>query len=219
MRVLLVEDDAILGDGLRQALGSAGFVVDWLVNGRHADAILREEKYDLLLLDWNLPGMSGLDVLKNLRARETYVPVLLLTARDLIADRVEGLDCGADDYLIKPFEFKELLARMRALGRRFRGRGNQLLQLGSLVLDPLERKCVLDGAEVRLSQMEFRMLYMLMESPGRVVPKHRLEETVYGQEIVAESNTLEVYVHHLRRKLGRRRIRTVRGVGYLIERE
>lgn len=218
MRVLLVEDDPILGQGLRVGLGQAGYTVDWLEDGASADAALRDNTFDLVVLDLGLPRLPGLEVLSNLRRRGSDVPVLILTARDAIEERVQGLDTGADDYLIKPFDLDELTARLRALQRRRAGRPEPLITHGHIVLDPAARRVTLSGNPVSLSQSEFALLQILLENTGRVLPRSRLEDTLYGWGGEAESNSLEVFIHHLRKKLGADLIRTVRGVGYVIER-
>ncbi len=217
MRLLLVEDDLLLGDGIRAGLGQDGYTVDWVQDGEAADHALQSEHFDIVVLDINLPRLSGIEVLKRLRDRSSVVPVLLLTARDTVTDRVQGLDCGADDYLTKPFDLDELNARLRALLRRSSGRATPLLTHGAVILDPAARRVTLNGAEVELSQREFSLLQVLMENLGRVLPRSRLEETLYGWGTEVESNTLEVHVHHLRKKLGSTLIRTVRGVGYVME--
>lgn len=217
MRLLLVEDDLLLGDGIRAGLGQDGYTVDWVQDGEAADHALQSEHFDIVVLDINLPRLSGIEVLTRLRDRSGVTPVLLLTARDTVTDRVQGLDCGADDYLTKPFDLDELNARLRALLRRSSGRATPLLTHGAVILDPAARRVTLNGAEVELSQREFALLQVLMENLGRVLPRSRLEETLYGWGTEVESNTLEVHIHHLRKKLGSTLIRTVRGVGYVME--
>lgn len=217
MRLLLVEDDELLGDGLRIGLKQAGYTVEWLKDGATADQALQQEQFDLVVLDLGLPRQSGLEVLKNLRKSGNAVPVLILTARDLVEDRVQGLDCGGDDYLVKPFDLDELCARLRALQRRSSGRVEPLLQHGELIVDPAAHKVYLAGNEINLSTSEFALLHYLLDNKGRVIPRSRLEEMLYGWEGEVESNALEVFIHHLRKKLGRDLIRTVRGVGYVIE--
>ena len=217
MRLLLVEDDELLGDGLRIGLKQAGYTVEWLKDGATADHALQQEQFDLVVLDLGLPRQSGLEVLKNLRKRGNAVPVLILTARDSVKDRVQGLDCGGDDYLVKPFDLDELCARLRALQRRRSGRVESLIQHGELSVDPAAHKVSLGGTEVNLSTSEFALLHYLLDNKGRVIPRSRLEEMLYGWEGEVESNALEVFIHHLRKKLGRDLIRTVRGVGYVIE--
>lgn len=217
MRILLVEDDALLGDGIRVGLGQEGYTVDWVRDGRAAEEALRAEDFDLAVLDWNLPQRSGLDVLRGLRGRGDALPVLLLTARDTLDDRVRGLDSGADDYLVKPFDLEELGARVRALLRRSKGRAEPTLTHGALVLDPAARTVTLNGAPVELSATEFSLLALLLETRGRVHSRARLEQALYGWTRDVDSNAIEVHIHHLRRKLGSELIRTVRGVGYVID--
>ena len=217
MRLLLVEDDLLLGDGISAGLKQDGYTVDWVHDGEVADHALQCEHFDIVVLDINLPRLSGIEVLKRLRDRCSDVPVLLLTARDSISDRVQGLDSGADDYLTKPFDLGELNARLRALLRRRSGRATPLLMNGALVLDPAARRVTLDGQDIELSQREFALLHVLMDNLGRVMPRSRLEEALYGWGTEVESNTLEVHIHHLRKKLGTAMIRTVRGVGYVME--
>ncbi|HEY0720816.1 MAG TPA: response regulator [Gammaproteobacteria bacterium] len=217
MRVLLVEDDALLGDGLRAGLAQDGYTVDWLREGNSAEAALRSESYDLAVLDINLPGRSGLQLLKDLRSSGNALPVLLLTARDTIADRVAGLDSGADDYLVKPFDLDELLARLRALLRRRGGRATPELRHGDLLLDPAAHSVTLAGAPVEISPREFAVLQLLLENRGKVLSRSRLEEGLYSWQSEVESNAVEVYIHHLRKKLGQSLIRTIRGAGYIID--
>jgi two-component system response regulator QseB len=217
MRLLLVEDDELLGDGLRIGLKQAGYTVEWLKDGATAHQALQQEQFDLVVLDLGLPRQSGLEVLKNLRKSGNTVPVLILTARDSVEDRVQGLDCGGDDYLVKPFDLDELCARLRALQRRSSGRVEPLIEHGELIVDPAAHKVSLAGNEINLSTSEFALLHYLLDNKGRVIPRSRLEEMLYGWEGEVESNALEVFIHHLRKKLGRDLIRTVRGVGYVIE--
>ena len=217
MRVLLVEDDANLGDGLRAALRLEGYAVDWAKDGEEADLALETESYDMVVLDLGLPKLSGLEVLDNLRRRGSDVPVLILTARDTSEDRVKGLDQGADDYMVKPFDTEELCARIRSILRRAHGRAIPKLSRGGLEMDVAGRAVKLDGQAVELSGKEFAVLHQLMENQGRVLSKGRLEEGIYDWESELESNAVEVYVHHLRKKLGKDLIRTIRGVGYVID--
>jgi DNA-binding response OmpR family regulator len=218
MRVLLVEDEEIIGSGVQAALRQAGYAVDWLQDGHAAAMALKTEQFDLVLLDLGLPDRSGLDVLAELRTRGDEVPVLILTARDSVPDRVSGLDRGADDYLTKPFDLDELFARLRALARRRGGRANPLLIHGDITLDPAARKVTLGDKAVDISRREFSLLQLLLENSGRVLSRGSLEESLYGWGDVVESNTVEVYIHHLRKKLGSELIRTVRGVGYMVDR-
>lgn len=217
MRILLVEDDPLLGDGIRAGLRQAGYTVDWLKDGRAAQLALETETYALMVLDLGLPRLSGMDLLKWLRGREATLPVLILTARDTVQDRVKGLDGGADDYLIKPFDLDELGARIRALLRRQGGRAAPLLTHGDLVLDPAAHQVTLVGQNVDLSPREFAVLQTLLENRGRVQSRDQLEQALYGWDGEVESNVLEVHIHHLRRKLGSQLIRNIRGVGYVIE--
>jgi two-component system response regulator QseB len=217
MRILLVEDDALLGDGIRAGLQHAGYTVDWFTDGLQADAGLRSEEFDVLILDLNLPRRSGLEILRKLRKRGNTLPVLILTARDTIEDRVQGLDAGADDYLVKPFDLDELTARVRALLRRSKGRSEPKLVHGSLVVDPAAHTVELDDEAVELPPREFALLELLLENTGKVQSRHKLEQALYGWTQDVDSNVVEVHIHHLRKKLGSNLIRTVRGVGYVID--
>ncbi|HEX9180892.1 MAG TPA: response regulator [Burkholderiales bacterium] len=217
MRILLVEDDALLGDGVRAGVVQDGYAVDWVQDGKSALAALDAERYDLVLLDLALPRMSGLEVLATLRARGNGVPVLILTARDQVADRVAGLDAGADDYLVKPFDLEELGARLRALTRRQTGRAEPMIHHGDIVLDPAGHTVTLGGRPVELSPREFGVLRELLQNAGTVLSKARLEQSLYGWDQEVESNAVEVHIHHLRRKLGAKLIKTLRGIGYTVE--
>ena len=216
MRLLLVEDDRMLGAGVERGLRRAGYAVDWVQDGEAAESALATEPYDVVLLDLGLPRKGGLEVLRSLRRRGARVPVLVLTAQDAVTDRVAGLDAGADDYLVKPFDLEELAARIRALQRRSSGRATPLLEHGRLVLDPGAHEVRLDGATVALSAREFALLHALLERPGRPLSRAQLEERLYGWGEQVESNAVEVHVHALRRKLGPAWIKTLRGVGYMI---
>jgi two-component system response regulator QseB len=219
MRVLLVEDDPLLGDGVKAGLMQDGYTVDWVQDGRSAQLALDAEPYALVVLDLGLPKLSGLDLLKHLRRGGNGVPVLILTARDSIADRVSGLDSGADDYLVKPFDLDELLARIRALLRRRSGRAEPVIRHGAIALDPAAHKVTQDGKELELSAREFALLHKLLDNVGRVLSREQLEQSLYGWQEEVESNAVEVHIHHLRRKLGKDLIRTIRGVGYMIVKE
>ncbi len=219
MRLLLVEDDPMIGDGLRRALRLDGHAVDWVRTAAAAEASLSSEKFDLVLLDLGLgppPARDGLDALRTLRAARDATPVIVLTARDARGERVAGLDAGADDYLVKPFEFDELTARMRAVMRRHSGRAEPLLSHGGVVFDPSTRQVTLHGTPVALSGRELALLEALMAKPGAVLSRAQLEDRLYGWGDEIESDAVSVYVHQLRRKLGADFIGTVRGVGYFI---
>jgi len=215
MRILLVEDDSLLGDGVQAGLTQAGFIVDWVRDGRSAQLALEAESYSLAVLDLGLPRISGMDVLKHLRQRNTTTPVLILTARDTVSDRVMGLDAGGDDYLVKPFDLAELIARIRALLRRSAGRASSLIKYSDVTLDPATRVVTNNGAIVDLSPKEFSTLHVLLQNCGRVLTRDQLEQHLYGWNEEIESNAVEVHIHHLRKKLGTDLIRTVRGVGYV----
>ncbi|KPK67916.1 MAG: regulator [Acidithiobacillales bacterium SM23_46] len=217
MRVLLVEDDELLGDAIRAGLMQEHYEVEWVTDGHAAEAVLLARDFDIVLLDLNLPLRGGLEVLRRLRIDHRTVPVLVLTARDTLADRVQGLDSGADDYLVKPFDLVELYARMRALMRRHRG-PHDLLHHADLVLDPQAHRVTRADQPVELTPREFALLRALLENSGRVLSRARLEELLYPQGADVGSNAIEVHVHHLRRKLGGELIQTVRGVGYLVPR-
>jgi DNA-binding response OmpR family regulator len=217
MRILLVEDDRMLGDGVQAGLGAAGFTVDWVRDGEAALAALAGEGFAAVLLDLGLPRRDGLSVLASLRSAGNAVPVMILTARDQISDKVRGLDLGADDYMVKPFDLDELAARLRALVRRSSGRADACLRHGELVIDPAARTVTLRGEAVSLTGREFDLLSVLLDAAGRVLTRRVLEEQLYTWGEAVESNALEVHIHHLRRKLGSELIRTVRGVGYLID--
>lgn len=216
MRILLVEDDPLLGDGLRAGLALDGYGVDWARDGEAARLALLAEDFDACVLDLGLPRRDGLSVLKELRARGKSTPVLILTARDTTADKVAGLDAGADDYLLKPFELEELHARLRALLRRASGTAAPLLRQGELALDPAARRVTLAGALVTLSAREYALLHDFITHKGHIRSRQELENSLYtwGEEV--ESNTVEVYIHHLRKKIGADMIRTVRGLGYVL---
>jgi two-component system response regulator QseB len=216
MRLLLVEDDAMIGRAMRQGLGEAGFVVDWVTDGRAAELALANGVYDLALLDLGLPGKDGMALLRELRARRDPLPVLVVTARDAVADRIAGLNAGADDYVLKPFDLDELVARVRALLRRHAGSPGPQLECGALLLDPARREVRLRGEPVALSAKEFALLETLMQRPGAVLSRERLEDALYGWDREVGSNAVEVHLHNLRRKLGPGVIRNVRGVGYKV---
>ncbi|MGA1561388.1 MAG: response regulator [Gammaproteobacteria bacterium] len=217
MRILLVEDDAALGQATQAALRLEGYTVDWLRDGQHADDALRSDTFDAVVLDLGLPRKDGLDVLSSLRARGDSTPVLCLTARDTLQDRVTGLDRGADDYLVKPFDLDELNARLRALMRRSAGRAVNWVECGALRMDVAGHQVQIGKESIDLSAREFAILHTLLESAGRVVARERLEDTLYGWDQEITSNALEVHIHHLRKKLGSEWIQTVRGAGYRLQ--
>lgn len=215
MRVLIVEDDRIIGDGLVQGLTLEGYAVDWVQNRQDAESAFDMQSYDLAVIDIGLPDGSGLDVVKHLRAKGNAIPVLILTAYDAVNYKIKGLDLGADDYLIKPFDLNELAARLRALRRRAEGNaGNPVLSRGGVTLDPASHKVTKDGEPVDLGPKEFAILNILMSRDGRVLSKTQIEESLYGWNAEVESNTVEVHIHGLRKKLGRDIIETIRHVGY-----
>lgn len=217
MKILLVEDDQLLGDGIAAGLTQAGFTVDWVLDGQQADTALLTHNYDAVVLDLGLPKRSGMDVLKHARAQGKDLPILILTAYSAVEHRVAGLDAGADDYLAKPFDLTELQARLRALLRRSKGYADAVIRQGELSLDPASHTVLLAGQPVDMSAREFKILHSLLLNAGRVMSKAQLEEQLYGWGDEIESNTIEVFVHHLRRKLNPQLILTVRGVGYMIE--
>jgi len=216
MRVLLVEDDTMIAQGLETALRQIGAVVDWLRDGEQAAAALRSATFDVVLLDLGLPTRDGISVLRELRRRGDATPVIVLTARDEIPSRVAGLDAGADDYVVKPFDLDELTARIRSVVRRAAGRGDPLIQHGDIRLDPAAHRVEYKGAPVSLSAHEYAVLEALLQRPGAVLSRAQLEDRLYGWDEPIGSNAVEVYIHGLRRKLGSEAIRTVRGVGYFV---
>jgi DNA-binding response OmpR family regulator len=216
MRLLLVEDDPMVGEAVREGLRQDGYVVDWVRDGKAADAALAANAFALVLLDLGLPRRDGIEVLRNLRARREATPVLVITARDTVKQRIEGLDAGADDYLVKPFDLDELSARVRALLRRASGRAQPLVEHGPLTLDPGSREVRVRGEAVSLSAREYALVEALTERPGIVLSRAQLEERLYGWGEEVSSNAIEVHIHNLRRKLGDDVIRNVRGVGYMI---
>ena len=214
MRILLAEDDPMLGDGLRAGLRQLGFQVDWVRDGLAAEHELATGDYAAAVLDLGLPLKDGLEVLQAVRARKISTPVLVLTARDAVPDRIRGLDLGADDYVVKPVDLHELGARLRSLVRRAHGQIQDTLNCGALQLDPAGRQVSLNGLPVLLSTREFDLLHALMLNAGRVMSREQLEQQLYSWGYEVESNTIEVHIHHLRRKLNNELIQTVRGVGY-----
>lgn len=219
MRILLAEDDPLLGDGLKAGLRQLGFQVDWVKDGAAAERELRTQSYAAAVLDLGLPRMDGMDVLSTVRRAHVSIPILVLTARDAVPDRVRGLDLGADDYVVKPVDLHELAARLRALVRRAHGQPADVLSAQDIELDPAGRTVRKAGTPVSLSTREFDLLHALLLSADRVLSREQLEQHLYswGQEV--ESNAVEVHVHNLRRKLGNSLIQTVRGVGYILLRD
>ncbi|MDD3676816.1 response regulator [Thauera propionica] len=216
MKLLLAEDDPLVGDGVAQGLRLAGFTVDWMRDGREALHALKVGSYSLLLLDLGLPLLDGLALLDKLRRQGNTIPVLVITARDALPDRIDGLNRGADDYLVKPFDLDELVARIHALLRRGQGRSHSELRLGTLCVSPLNHTVTLDGQDVPLTSREFALLAALMETPGAVISVRDIEERLYGWEEEVSNNAVEVLLHRLRKKLGGEWIRNVRGVGFKI---
>jgi DNA-binding response OmpR family regulator len=216
MRVLVIEDDALLGDAIQAGLKQAGYAVDWMRDGVSADQALGTEPYAAAVLDLGLPRMSGLEVLKRMRSRNISIPVLILTAMDTVEDRIKGLDAGADDYLAKPFDMGELAARLRALIRRAGGHASPALLVGGVAVDSAAHRVVYRDESIELTVKEFAVLHTLMLNAGRVLSRTRIEEQLYAWGEEVESNAVEVHIHHLRRKLFPGLIETIRGVGYLI---
>jgi two-component system, OmpR family, response regulator QseB len=219
MRLLLVEDDALLGNGIEAGLKQAGFAVDWAKDGRDAQLALAATDYELVVLDLSLPRVTGMDLLRQLRGSGNDVPVLVLTARDTVHDRVAGLEAGADDYLIKPFALAELVARIRALLRRAHGRGVTTLRYRDLLLQPDSLTVTRGDEHIQLSARECAILTDLLEHRGTALSRARLEESLYGWNEEVESNAVEVHIHNLRKKLGADLIKTIRGVGYLVQKD
>jgi DNA-binding response OmpR family regulator len=216
MRVLLVEDDGMIAQGLQTALRQASFAVDWMSDGKSASAALQANPFDLVLLDLGLPQCDGIAVLRQMRQRGNATPVIVLTARDDIQSRIAGLDAGADDYIVKPFDLDEVMARMRSVLRRAAGRADPSIQHGDLRLDPVTRTVERQGVPVNLSAHEYSVLEALLQRPGAVLSRAQLEDRLYGWDEPIGSNAVEVYIHGLRRKLGTDSIRTLRGVGYFV---
>ena len=219
MRILVIEDDALLGDAIQTGLRQRGFATEWVKDGVAAELALRSGTFAAVVLDLGLPRLDGIALLRKERARGSKVPVLILTARDAVEDRVRGFDMGADDYVIKPVDLDELTARLRALVRRSRGEAAPLLAAGALRMDSAARTVLYQGKPVELQAKEFNLLQELLLNAGRVLSREQLEERLYAWGEEVESNAIEVHVHHLRRKLAPELIRTVRGVGYLLPRD
>ncbi|MCZ4312761.1 response regulator transcription factor [Comamonadaceae bacterium G21597-S1] len=225
MRLLLVEDDTMIGDAVRDVLRAEGFAVDWVRDGAAADSVLGSETFDLVLLDLGLPGLDGVEVLRRLRARRNTTPVLIVTARDAVQDRIAGLDAGADDYVLKPYDLDELLARIRALIRRSHGQADSVREIHGLRLNPITHEALRlsqGGAAptpIQLSAREWAVLEVLMARPGVVYSRAQIEDKLYGWKDEVSSNAVEVYIHGLRKKLGNAVIETVRGLGYTMPRD
>jgi DNA-binding response OmpR family regulator len=219
MRILLVEDDAMIGESVAEGLKSEGYAVDWVRDGKQAQVSVGTSPYGLVILDLGLPRLDGIEVLKSIRERRIEVPVLVMTARDTVRDRIKGLDAGADDYLIKPFDLDELAARVRALTRRAAGRAEPRIERGALCIDPATREVTWRGAPVALSAREYALVAALAERPGLVLSRAQLEEKLYGWNEAVGSNTVEVHIHNVRKKLGESVIRNVRGMGYTLATE
>ena len=217
MRLLLVEDDKILGSSLKKALEKHAYGVDWFQDGEEGLEALQNSNFEVAILDINLPRISGLEVLKAARQSKNMLPVLLLTARDTAAHKVEGLDSGADDYLVKPFDLDELLARLRALIRRREGRTETILHCGDVQIDPTAKVVRKSGNQITMTAKEFQLLKLLMERAGKYVTKSDIEYALYDTESAVESNTTEVIIYNLRKKLGSDFIKSIRGVGYMVE--
>jgi two-component system, OmpR family, response regulator len=216
MRILLAEDDPLLGDGLRVGLRQQGFLVDWVRDGQAAEREIIKGDYQAAVLDLGLPLKDGMDVLQSLRSQKISLPVLVLTARDAVPDRIKGLDLGADDYVIKPVDLFELGARLRSLVRRAHGQTQELLSCGELQLSPSARTVLLSGQAIALSMREFDLLHVLMLNAQRVMSREQLEQQLYSWGYEVESNAVEVHIHHLRKKLQPELIQTLRGVGYML---
>ena len=219
MRILLVEDDPMIGDSVADGLKSEGYAVDWVRDGKEAEVAVGASSYSLVVLDLGLPRRDGIEVLRSIRDRRIAVPVLVMTARDTVRDRIKGLDAGADDYLVKPFDLDELSARVRALLRRSAGRAEPVIERGSLVIDPATRQVRWKGEPVALSAREYALIAALAERPGLVLSRAQLEEKLYGWNETVGSNTVEVHIHNVRKKLGEGVIRNVRGLGYTLSGE
>ncbi len=219
MRILIVEDDPMIGAGIRTGLRQDGYTADWAHDGNSAELAVATNEYDAILLDLGLPGRSGLELLAQWRRKRNTVPILIITARDSVEDRIAGLDTGADDYLVKPFDLNELAARLRALLRRRSGRATPVIEHGPLHLDPATHEVRLNGAAVKLSGREFALLHALLQVPGVPLSRSQLEDRLYGWEEEIGSNAVEVHIHALRRKIGSELIRNVRGVGYMVPRQ
>lgn len=217
MRLLLVEDDESLGEAVKTGLTQFGYIVDWLKNGEIARSMLKSETFDLILLDLGLPKLEGLQLLHVIRGNGIQTPVIILTARESVEDRVKGLDGGADDYIIKPFDLNELSARIRALTRRSQGRADTEIHYRNITIDPASHTVVINNTTINFPRREFALLLKLLENQGQVVTREQIMQSIYSWDDDVDSNTLEVHVHNLRKKLNADYIRTIRGIGYMIE--
>lgn len=217
MRLLLVEDDELLGDAVKTGLTQFGYIIDWLKDGELARLAIKTECFELIILDLGLPKLSGMQLLQTLRQQGNTTPVIILTARDSIEDRIKGLDSGADDYITKPFDLNELRARVRALTRRSQGRADAIIHYNNITLDPAAHSVLLDGVAVNVPRREFSLLLKLLENSGHVLSREQLMQSIYSWDEDVDSNALEVHIHNLRKKLNANFIRTIRGVGYLVE--
>jgi two-component system response regulator QseB len=219
VRLLLVEDDELLGDAVKTGLTQFGYIVDWLKDGEAARSAIRCESFELIILDLSLPKLSGLSLLQSIRNENNTTPVIILTARESVEDRIKGLDHGADDYITKPFDLNELSARIRALIRRSQGRAESILKYRNITLDQAAHSVLVDDVPVNVPRREFSLLQKLLENPGHVLSRDQLMQSIYGWEEDVDSNALEVHIHNLRKKLNANFIRTIRGVGYMVEKK
>ncbi len=217
MRLLLVEDDELLGDAVKTGLTQFGYIVDWLKDGEAARSAIKTELFELIILDLGLPKLSGISLLQSIRQDKNTTPVIILTARESVEDRIKGLDSGADDYITKPFDLNELSARIRALIRRSQGRADTALQYRNIILDPAAHSVTLDNVLVNVPRREFALLQKLLENSGQVLSRDQLMQSIYGWDEDVDSNALEVHIHNLRKKLNANFIRTIRGIGYMAE--
>lgn len=219
MRLLLVEDDELLGDAVKTGLNQFGYVVDWLKDGETARSAIKNESFELIILDLSLPKLSGIHLLQSIRHAQNTTPVIILTACESVEDRIKGLDSGADDYIVKPFDLNELSARIRALIRRSQGRADTTLQYQNIIMDPASHTVTVDNIPINVPRREFSLLQKLLENNGQVLSRDQLMQSIYGWDEDVDSNALEVHIHNLRKKLNANFIRTIRGVGYMAEKK
>ena len=217
MRLLIVEDDELLGDAVKAGLTQFGYVVDWLKDGEIARTVVKTEPFDLIILDLGLPRFSGMSLLQTIRRSNNKTPIIILTAKESVDDRIKGLDAGADDYITKPFDLNELGARVRALTRRAQGRAEAVLQYGPITIDIAAHTVTLNRQPINLARREFALLQKLLESKGQVLSREKLMQSIYSWDEEVDSNALEVHIHNLRKKLNANFIRTIRGIGYLVD--